>query len=227
MEQLTDLFTNGWEFRYSSQHLVLEAPSRAAARDCVRGKFNILATWATKFGLKDTLVIYPGCPKPYRIPASIVNRGEYMNQLIPVAGIAIAQMKLSKPILDVFAYFLENPQIKGGLVRLSDERQIAVSEASAALIKNATLEDAVQRKRSDFWYPEDLNEINLLTRQRLEINNPDSTIEFSWRGVDRTGTDWRRFTNRYRLVQDDFGVVYQVSVNLGVEAIASPVSVNR
>lgn len=64
-----------------------------------------------------------------------------MSQLIiPTPGLQIAEMRLSLPILQVFGEFLEFPERKSGLIRLSDDRQIALSESSAALIRSASLE---------------------------------------------------------------------------------------
>jgi hypothetical protein len=137
-------------------------------------------------------------------------------------GIQVAEQKLSIPILRVLNYFGEQPERRSALVRLYDERQIVVTESSSVLIKGATLEEAVQRKRSSYWYLPDLEDFRRESRQSLEPNNESSFIEFSWRGVSKDGINWRRFTNKYRLIQDSYGVLYQVSHNLSVEQITTP-----
>ena len=145
--------------------------------------------------------------------------------LIAAPGLQIAEMRLSLPIVRVLETFLEYPERKSALVRLEDERQMVISESAATLIKNATVRDAVQRKREDFWYLPDLEAFTLESQQQLEADNPDSILEFSWRGVDRTGQDWRRFTHRYRLVSDAYGTLYHIAENIGVEPSLQPTPV--
>ncbi len=228
MELLEVFTTQGWDIRYSPQHLIVETPSRSAARDCVRFKAKTLAAWAKKFGCDDTLIFFPGCPKPYQVPAWIATKEEtlIMSQLIiPTPGLQIAEMRLSLPILQVFSEFLEFPERKSGLIRLSDDRQIALSESSAALIRSASLEEAVRRKRSDYWYLPDLESVNQITRQQLTPDDRNSVLEFSWRSPSIGGSTWRRYTNQYRLVSDSYGIIYQVSTSLGFEEIPAPVGV--
>ena len=142
--------------------------------------------------------------------------------LIIVPGVQIGEMKLSLPILRVLFEFCEYPERKYGLVRCTDERQVALSESSAALIKGCDLQEGVQRKRKDYWYLPDLEAFEREAQLALEPNNQHSILEFSFRGVSKDGLDWRRFTNRYRSIRDDYGVSYYVSQNIDVEQIAAP-----
>ncbi len=125
----------------------------------------------------------------------------------------------------IFEYFLENPDLPGGLIRRSDNRQIALTAASQRMILGgATVQDAVKRKRSDYWFLPDLEVYMRQSQQQLEANNPDSILEFSWRGCDRKRENWRQFTNRYRLIEAN-GILYEFSVGLGVKALpAAPIA---
>ena len=147
--------------------------------------------------------------------------------LIIVPGVQIGEMKLSLPILRVLFEFCEYPERKYGLVRCTDERQVALSESSAALIKGCDLQEGVQRKRKDYWYLPDLEAFEKEAQLALEPNNQHSILEFSFRGVSKDGLDWRKFTNRYRSIRDDYGIPYYVSQNIGVEQIAAPQVVVR
>jgi hypothetical protein len=97
-----------------------------------------------------------------------------------------------------------------------------LTASSAALIKGATLEEAVRRKRQDYWYLPDLTEFQRESRQRLEPNNENSFIEFSWRGVSKDRISWRQFITKYRLIQDVYGIMYHGTQNLGVEICTTP-----
>lgn len=127
---------------------------------------------------------------------------------------------LSAPLLQTLTTFLENPNEKWAIVRLVDERQIAMTASCQELIRNATVEQAINRKRSEFWDATDLEEFRRLTRQRPEPNNPQSTMQHRFKVVNRTGADWRYMISEYRLIENG-GILYHVSHNQGWEQ-ASP-----
>ena len=178
LEGLTKL-----DIGFSRNALTLNVRSKAEARQLLYSKAKVLAVWANKFGCKEFLINFPGGDEtPYQIPASIaenyINNEDIMTNIIIMPGIQIAEMKLSLPLLRVFGEFLEYPERKSGLIRLNDERQIAVSESSSALFWDWTLEDAVKQRRSNYWYLPDLEEVNRLTRQQLEPDNSNSILQF-------------------------------------------------
>jgi len=223
----------GWNLNISSESLSLEAPCRAAAEEFLELVTTSLGTAATAFGFRYAYLTFPNCRKPYKIPASIyysctksynLHRGDFMSStpLIVVPGLQIAEMKLSLPILRIFEEFCEYPERRSGLVRINDERQVAMSESSSVLVVNSTLAQAVQRKRNEYWYLPDLEDFNRQWRQSLTADDNSSSIEFAYRGVSSDGTNWRRFTNRYRLVRDSYGILYHVSNNVGVDEITAP-----
>ena len=208
--------------KLSSDSLVLEVNSWQQAQRLVRSSTKLFASWASSFGMKATIIKYPGCKRPFRIPATICNyKGFTMvsSLLQTPSGIQVAQMRLSAPLLQVLLEFTENPQMSAGLVRLSDEQQVCVTEASARLIPNNDAEELVTLKRQDYWWLEDLDTFNTEWRLRLEANNPQSFLEYSYRAeIDQLG-NWGRLTSRYRLIQDDQGILYHVCYSVGYDTI--------
>ncbi len=157
--------------------------------------------------------------------------------LIALPGIQIGKMRLSRPLLEVLIGFAENPGDRCGVVELETQRQLIVTEASAQMIlgreydrlltegKEAEIRErvaaATNLRREDYFHLPDLEEFNRETRQRLEPNNPHSSIRLRWRGIGRDKL-WREFHHEYRLVSDDIGRVYHVAKNLESREIAAP-----
>lgn len=157
--------------------------------------------------------------------------------IIPLPGIQIAQTRLSLPLINVINDFIENPDWACGVVELSTQRQLIVTEASAKMILRSDFDRliaageeheirervaaATNLKREDYFYPPDLLEFMRMTRRDLEPNNPSSKQELTWRGQSRDGT-WVRYTHEYRLIMGDLNEVYHVGRNVGYEAIAEP-----
>jgi hypothetical protein len=143
---------------------------------------------------------------------------ENMNKpLIATPSIWISTCQLSRPLVDVISRFIETPNIKGGLVRLRDERQLLVTPAMAATVWDATPEEIVQRKMTDFWHPEDLHDLHQKIKQQGSTG-----FEHTWRGVNKSKTHWTRFTHHFRVIVDDCGTAYRAFTNLDLEAIDPP-----
>ncbi len=140
-----------------------------------------------------------------------------ISSTMTTAAIQISQLKLSPALLPTILRWMENPQIKGGIVRIEDERQIVLTHASSTLVSGIDLAGATQRKRSDYWYLPDLEAL-----RRETIQRGDAPFEFRWRGTNEQGSRWMLFVNRYSKICDEFGQVYQISENVGSELIASP-----
>ncbi|MBW4633906.1 MAG: hypothetical protein KME30_18985 [Iphinoe sp. HA4291-MV1] len=205
----------------SDREIILEAESFDEAQNMVRTKYQTLALWAQAFGMERTSIKFPGCERPFRIPSFLSQRGGTMtnNLIIPMGGIQIAEMHLSRALIQVLLEFDENPDMSAGLVRLSDERQVAVTAAAARFVPNNDAEELVRLRRQDYWWLPDLENFNRNWRQQLEPNNLSSMIEYSYRSEADRDRNWGRYTTRYRLIQDDFGVLYHVCYSVGVDMI--------
>jgi hypothetical protein len=216
---------------FSDRAILLSYPTAEDALDELRLQGRVLAQWAARFGKHEAQLRYPNpANRCYRVLASMADAADntsppegseaFAPVLIP--GVQ-AQQIMSLPILKVLTEFLEHPEERRALVRLHDQRQIAMTQSSQVLIKNATVEEAIGRKRESYWFAPDLADFMQRSRRELEPNNPQSSIVVTWRGVDRTGRDWREFTHSYRLLEDNERVLYHCSKNLEFRSIAAPV----
>lgn len=160
-----------------------------------------------------------------------VTTGINMNTESPLvidSSIFTGEMNISLPIYRVFGYFLENSATKGGIVRVHDERQLAMSNASAAIFKSPELmQEACKKRRHEYWNLEDLETFRQFTRQELSLSTTQNPFdlpgrEFTYRAKigDFSGETWARFTTRYRIFQDPFNITYQASEIINVEPIA-------
>ncbi|HEY9660990.1 MAG TPA: hypothetical protein V6C65_21250 [Allocoleopsis sp.] len=211
--QLTDL-----DFKLSDIAVIVELPyTEQEARAFVKRQFRQLARWAQAFDRLYTEIRYQN-DRVFKVLASMATDSQFDSILVP--GIYADIHFLSVPLLQTLNLFLENPEEKWALVRLSDESQIAMTASCQELIRNATIEQAINRKRSEFWDANDLEEFRQITRQSLEPNNPQSIVQHRFKVVDRTGQDWRWMVSDYRLIEDN-GTLYHISHNRGWEQ-ASP-----
>lgn len=207
----------GWELLISQEALIIEAPSQLEACRFVRATTHCLARWAVKLNCIATLVRYPGCRRPYRIPAAMaVNYGEDIltistTPLVTTSSWQIGEMQLSPELLKVFERWIENPEIKGGIIRLGDERQIVLSQASAAICQGS-LEEACRRKREDYWY---LKSLELMRQQTQQ----ESSFLFTWYSTMKRPDGFPKFTSQYRVIKDSLGNTYQVSENVGFDLV--------
>lgn len=207
--QLTD-----FEFSFSDKAVILNLPFRETeARSFVKQRFRDLAAWALSFERQYTEIRYRS-DKTFKVLASMAIESPYESVIIP--GVHMNIPFMSPVLLKTLSLFLENSDERWTLIRVHDERQIAMTASCQAIIKNATVSDAINRRRPEFWDAEDLRLFHQKARQTLEIDNPNSVMQHRFKVVDRTGTDWRWMISDYRLISDN-GVLYQVSNNRGWE----------
>jgi len=229
---------NQWEIGFSPEAFLLSAPSQHEAFRLASLEPETLAKWAQKFGKVATLIQYSGGDS-YRIPATMADSEVHMGQetLILDPGnplIEIYALSLSPYLYREIGWFLDHPTQAGGIVRVADHQQVAMSYAnakkSADFTAGAGVKKAISWKREDFWHPGDLRDFDRDWKQELEPNNPNSWIEYRWRSFDpelglNSEEGWIEFANRYKLLVDELGHQYHVSWNLGMSDIAKPVGV--
>ncbi|NET08389.1 MAG: hypothetical protein F6K09_03660 [Merismopedia sp. SIO2A8] len=148
--------------------------------------------------------------------------------LIATPTVEIGALTVTRKLLDKIIWMIENPKAKAALVRVHDEAQLVISQASAQLIAGATVKEAAQRKRAEYWHPYDLLSSRIrISEQVRDLKNgiirpEDTRYDLSWRGVSKDGLNWRTFSNTYETFVDELGIAYQFSVNSGVERIDPP-----
>jgi hypothetical protein len=219
------LLTDDWQLAVGDNRFVLTAPNFCSADKFIQKQTDKVLQWLANWGFSECLVFYPNCQKPYRIPASLGSE-VIMTQSIYLPGIQLDSIKLSLPLLRVFEEFLEFSDRRYCLIRRSDQRQLAVSEAvrSQVLKSGVSLEEVVKRRRQEYWHLPNLEDWQRVSRE-LEPNNQNSRLEYSYIVHDTTCNNWRRFTSEFRLIQCPVTqVIYEISQGLDVVPVASPIS---
>lgn len=218
------LAQNDWDYGLSASGFWLVAPTQPSANLITDLFFEDLALTAYK--LKGKVKIYFPSGSPIEINEYMYEENKMeANLLLPPTGIQIAQMRLSLPLIQTLMEFAENPDMLAGFVRLSDQRQVCMTEAIASIVaaSGQDLEEVVTRRREQYWYAQDLSDFNRDWQQTLEANNPNSTIEYTYRAkVSPANSQWRKWVSRFRLVQDDLGTTYHVGYAIGNEPIPTP-----
>lgn len=145
------------------------------------------------------------------------------------------QINVSRALYDAMGEIL-NYESGAGLVRLSDSLQLALNENSnCTLTSGATVKDAVNWERWQYWHPEHLERFLQESRQRLEANNPDIWMEFTYNTFDPLiYTDPaegvlncdQQITSKYRLVfnggnPNDLRNYFHLGKNVAFESITT------
>lgn len=142
-------------------------------------------------------------------------------QKVLMPGVQFGAIAMTGELWDLLEQFKEDPDFKGGLVRQRDEAQLAMSLTSQDIC-SIPLEEAVQKKRRDYWH---LPSLEQWKTERRDLTS-DSWLEFTWysngfAGINRE-PQWKKITNQYRLLLDANGEKYELSRNVGMEYIAAP-----
>ena len=127
--ETSHLLTDDWQLALGDNRFILTAPNFSSADKFIQKQTDRVLQWLVNWGFSECLVFYPNCKQPYRIPASLCSE-VIMTQSIYLPGIQIDGIKLSIPLLRVLEEFLEFPERRYGLVRRSDQRQLAVHDTT-------------------------------------------------------------------------------------------------
>ncbi len=221
IDDLTTLATNA---SFTPDALIIHLPAATDPRTLILNLENHLALWAKLMNKKFTVV--RSALGETKIPASLavpfsdlIAPQDEPSRLLWFANIAVS------PVMLTIATDLMNNPRKAGVVRLSDELQVIMSDGCKLLNPGHSMKEATNWTRSQFWHPQDLIDFRRDCQQQL---NPDgsNTIEFTWRSFDpdlgmsnHTPGNWLEFVTRYRLLDGGDGDFYQVSDNLDMKEI--------
>ena len=132
---------------------------------------------------------------------------------------------ISQELIDLAQRLFENPK-SGGIVRMTDGKQIILHDESRASLKFASITDATNWERRQYYHPGDLETFLRRCQQELEPNNPFSIIENTYRvfhpdlGME-SEEGWMRVSTRFTLYEVN-GEFYQMGENLNFEDISRP-----
>lgn len=230
----------GWGVSISDESLIIDVPSKTEALSLLDAIADSLALAAANLKRISALIRYPYALKPYKIPITVgtlqmITNDETTLILDPSNPlIEVYCLSLSPVLYPELGWLLEHPEQAGGIVRVKDNQQVAMSYTNAKkdadFTAGAGVKKAVKWKRSDYWHSQDLADFEREWRQKLEPNNPDSWMEFRWRSFDpdlgmSSSEGWIEFRNSYKLLKDNSGTTYHVSKNLEMRDIRQPVGV--
>ena len=229
----------GWDLALSHRGggtIEIATPSQLEAIDLIQRFSAQLTQWLYVFGADELNIRYkkPRGGSPFRIPRrkSLEEPSAIMNsqEILSIPEISLPKLWLCPSMATILLEMLQFPERNHGLVRISDDQQILFGPAFDNLTLNPghTQEEALKWKRPDYMFAPDYAELKRETHMRLEPDNPDSWVDYTWRSFDpdlgpEDERGWLLFTNRYRLVQDATGSFHHFSQSLGVEEIAKPV----
>lgn len=173
-------------------------------------------------GLSQALLFEGGNPIPHLIPCNkkdciMTQLSNKLQELIWISS----DIGISEPIIKVLGEIVTS-KYASGLTRISDYRQMIINKNLADNLP-CSPQEAVKRDIRNFAYLPDLADLEQTTTQR---GGEGQTFEFSYRAaLDEEKQNWRRFTNRYRVVVDRFGVPFRVAEVLGLDEATAPVLV--
>lgn|GEM_PF-3164378 len=209
-------------------------PSSKAAKQLYREKRGELAKACRAWNQSAVEIFYAMNRNPIPVTASQKQQpGDFTmsnGPLITVPTVEIGELTASTQILNRVNWMMENPELITGITRVHDEKQVVMSASSVALLTTTTLKEAVNRQRHEFWHQFDLYQFRVQTGELIRdlrngvITPEDTRKDVSWRCVSRNGS-WRMITHQYLTFIDEAGTAYQLSRNLGVEAIAPPTDI--
>ena len=225
------LQTEGWGIRYGSTSISISAPNQHAAERWFHKHLNSLELISEKVGWNisvsggDKLLKIVGDNQ--KLP-SLEKRTAMSNEPIILdpneaeIGVEAHDLFMSPSVYKAISFFYENPTVKGGLIRLNDMRQVALSKVSSQLVGQfADIKKALDWQREDYFYLPDLEVLNTEWPQELEINNSEKWHEYQFRAyepsrgpIDRTPGNWLWFRNKCRLIEDKYRNRYHLFVNL-------------
>lgn len=165
-------------------------------------------------------IYYPNCIKPIFIKERFMSDTP---QIVTPAFFASAGW-VSKPLLDCFERLLRDPNKKLGVSRVSDRKQIYVTQAAAQAVKSSA-DRAASRSVTDYLYLPDLEEIDRTLNQQ---GTQSGGITLQYRATLNNTlaldpeAEWGYFTTQTFVFVDDFGMAYRESEILDIKAVAKP-----
>jgi hypothetical protein len=218
---------------FCSDLIRIFTPNARAAKRLYKEQRMKLAAACRDWGQSTVEIFWSMNHNPIPVSASPINQkeGEYFamsnEPIITVPTIEVGSLTVSPAVLNRILWMMDNPRLITGITRIHDEKQVVMSASSVALLTTTTLKQAVNRQRHEFWHKFDLFQFRMKTGELIRdlkngVITPDQTKQdVSWRCVSGNGS-WRMITHQYETFIDEAGVAYQLSRNLGVEAIPTP-----
>lgn len=205
------------------------------AKNFVLNTADSIVVSLKKMGLEYAEIYYSGAKIPFKLCVEMAEVFEMTNR-IAVPSVFIGDVQVTPGLRPSIEYILQNPDKKLALTRIihrdqilitppweHENGQIMLSSSSANAMKSDGKE-AVKRRTSDFWQSEDLDRL----RQHYRDHGSGFTLTYvastNKPKFDETA-EWARFTTKYDIVEDDFGIVYRVGEIIDLVQIDRPMAI--
>lgn len=176
---------------------------------------------ARRLGYSTVCIYEWGESEPYRIRVKSMTQ---QPQIITPAFFAAAGW-VSPILWNRLGKLLQQPDVKKGITRASDKRQLYVTQAAASAIKT-TAESASQRSATDYIYLPDLEEIDqIINQDGTQADGVTVRYRATLNGTLSTDPNavWGWFTAQTQVFEDDFHIFYRESEIIDIaEAVAPP-----
>jgi hypothetical protein len=145
------------------------------------------------------------------------------NIFLPQPGLFLGEIKIYTPeFFRTLNNLLDRKGERLGLVRVSDNMQIAVTAGMSQHLDSLDLQPNTRIKREEYWHLEDLH--SFMHNWKRDLFEGGS-IEYTYRALTNAvinKQDWSRFTTRYTLLVDG-NEYYHLAEILDIEPIAPPI----
>lgn len=176
---------------------------------------------AAKLGHHTICIYVLGEPEPYRIRVKKFMTQSNQPQIITPAFFAAAGW-ISPTLWARLGKLLEQPDIKKGVTRASDKRQLYVTQAAAQAVKH-NAEAAANRVATDYLDPADMTESdNTINQQATQSEGVITTYRATLGGTSIYDPDaqWGLFSAKTFVFEDELGVFYRESEILDIKELA-------
>lgn len=235
MELKESLLTKSdWSLVEDAIVVFCQSETEARSRILNVEEYRVWSEMAYRFGVASTKLYYPQTRKTGKyfeikaIENTIKNEVNTMN-VYENAGvfpslILNTELPLTKGIRRALDTIAEHPNEKWVLLRLSpnleSQKQVAMTQSMQACIVGATVQQALNRDRTEYFDLADLEKIKSQTR----LTSVGQSFRTQWKGYSPiTKGNWREFSYSYTTVDIVGGYIWQLGQNHQTSPIAVPV----
>lgn len=136
--------------------------------------------------------------------------------------LAVAEQRLSAPLVKAMVGMQENPGIKG-IVKWESQKQVILTKDCTKVGIGNSLEECFNFSRYQYWSLPDLDTFIQRCAQELRSDGSNS-MEYTYLTYDpTTNSDWIKITAKYHMIDAGRMGVYQFSENLDYSSVLAPV----
>ncbi len=195
MGVINSLIKSGYPCKNS---FVFEFQSETEARGIFACDTKLVLRILEKWGASSAVVRISG-QSDICVPIATIR---LMQEFQPLAEVFFADTSLPPVVLQAAAQKTEE-EGRWGVVRLSDERQVIMSNGmTGVLLSGVQISETTNWRRPEFWHPEDLEEFNRDWPNQLNESG-ENIMQYRYRIHKPASNDpWEYYTSSYRLLRE-------------------------